>query len=155
GQLDRFRLGHFLLLALTYLLFFVLFTVLEFHADLPTVASMAVSAVFSLPLLVLRIAAVLGFRLPLPRLLPLAFFSLGLVVNRVYGAGGRDCVFIAAVVLVVSYLTLTFPGWAAGRERHRQESESAYAAARRALMGKITNELAGRVADLNAAGSRA
>src|SRR5262249_8377657 len=34
GELDRFRLGHFLLLALTYLLFFVIFTVLEFHGEL-------------------------------------------------------------------------------------------------------------------------
>src|SRR5262249_37860725 len=46
GQLDRFRLGHFLLLAITYSLFFVIFTVLEFHADLGTVAAMLVAAVF-------------------------------------------------------------------------------------------------------------
>jgi hypothetical protein len=155
GQLDRFRLGHFLLLALTYLLFFVLFTVLEFHAELGTVASMVVSAVFSLPLLVLHVAAVLGFRFALTRILPLAVFSLGLVLNGVYGAGIRDYVFIGATVLVIAYLTITFPIWAARRERHRQESDSAYAAARKELLKTINNDLGRRVADLKAAGAQA
>jgi hypothetical protein len=155
GQLDRFRLGHFLLLALTYSLFFVLFTVLEFHADLDTVPAMIVSAVFSLPLLVLHVASVLGFRFALTRILPLAVFSLGLVVNGVYGGGIRDYVFIGAVVLVIAYLTLTFPGWAARREWHRQESDRTYAAARRELIEKITGELSRRVADLKAAAARA
>lgn len=134
GQLDRFRLGHFVLLAFTYLLFFIVFTVLEFRADLSTVASMAVSAVFSLPLLVLHVAAVLGFRFALTRVLPLAVFSLGLVLNGVYGGLLRDYVFIAAVVLVIAYVTLTFPSWAAGRARHRQEIDQARTAAREALV---------------------
>jgi prepilin-type N-terminal cleavage/methylation domain-containing protein len=155
GQLDRFRLGHFLLLALTYSLFFVIFTVLVFHADLDTVPSMIVSAVFSLPLLVLHVAGVLGFRFALTRVLPLAVFSLGLVINGVYGGDLRDYVFIAATVLVVTYLTLTFPRWAARRERHRQESDRTYAAARKALTETITTDLARRVADLRAVGARA
>jgi prepilin-type N-terminal cleavage/methylation domain-containing protein len=155
GQLDRFRLGHFLLLALTYLLFFVLFTVLEFHGDLDTVPAMLVAAVFSLPLLMLHVAAVLGFRFALTRVLPLAIFSLGLVVNGVYGDGVRDYVFIGATVLVVAYLTVTFPASAARRERHRQESDRAYAAARKALLEDLTTNLGRRVADLKAAAARA
>jgi hypothetical protein len=155
GQLDRFRLGHFLLLALTYLLFFVIFTVLEFHAELGTVLSMVVAAAFSLPLLVLHVAAVLGLRFALTRVLPLAVFSLGLVVNGVYGGGIRDYVFIGATVLIVAYLTVTFPGWAARRERHRQESDASYATARKALLERTTKELGRRVADLKAAAARA
>jgi competence protein ComGC len=155
GQLDRFRLGHFLLLALTYSLFFVIFTVLEFHADLDTVTSMAVAAACSLPLLVLHVAGVLGLRFALTRVLPLAVFSLGLVVNGVYGAGVRDYVFIGASVLVIAFLTVTFPGWAARRERHRRDSDSAYAAARKALTEHLTQELGGRVADLKAAATQA
>jgi hypothetical protein len=155
GQLDRFRLGHFLLLALTYLLFFVIFTVLEFHGDLDTVTSMIVSAVFSLPLLVLHVPAVLGFRFALTRVLPLAVFSLGLVINGVYGAGSSDYVFIGAIVLVITYVTVTFPSWAARRARHRQESDSAYTTARKALMEQIANDLGGRLVDLKAADTRA
>lgn len=155
GQLDRFRLGHFVLLAFTYLLFFIVFTVLEFRSDLSTVASMAVAAVFSLPLLVLHVAAVLGLRFALTRVLPLAVFSLGLVLNGVYGGHARDYAFIAAIVLVIAYVTVTFPKWAAGRARHRQEMDHAYAAARKALMDSIANDLSRRLADLKAAETRA
>jgi prepilin-type N-terminal cleavage/methylation domain-containing protein len=155
GQLDRFRLGHFLLLALTFCLFFVIFTVLEFHADLGTVPAMIISAVFSLPLLMFHVAAVLGFRFALTRVLPLAVLSLGLVVNGVYGASVRDYVFLGAVVLVVSYLTLTFPSWAARRAKHAEESDRAYAAARKAVMETIGTDLGRRLADLKAAGTQA
>ncbi len=148
GQLDRFRLGHFLLLALTYSLFFVLFTVLEFRDDLPTIPAMLVSAIFSLPLLVLHVAGVLGFRFALTRVLPLAVFSLALVLNGVYGGVARDYVFIGATVLVVAYLTLTFPAWAARRQQHRQESDTAYGAARRTLLDDSTTILARHVAEL-------
>jgi hypothetical protein len=48
-------------------------------------------------------------------------------------------------------LTVTFPGWAAQRERYRQESDRAYAAARKALLEDLTTDLGRRVADLKAA----
>ncbi|NUQ61341.1 MAG: prepilin-type N-terminal cleavage/methylation domain-containing protein [Pirellulales bacterium] len=155
GQLDRFRLGHFVLLAFTYLLFFIVFTVLEFHGHLGTLASMIVAAVFSLPLLMLHVAAVLGFRFALKRVLPLAALSLGLVLNGVYGGGIRDYVFIGATILVIGYATITFPRWAAKRECHRQETGRDYTAARRSLMETIAQDLGRRVADLKAAGTRA
>jgi hypothetical protein len=116
---------------------------------------MAVAAVFSLPLLALHVAAVLGLRFALTRVLPLAIFSLGLVLNGVYGGNVRDYVFIAAIVLVIAYMTVTFPSWAAGRARHRQEMDQTYAAARKALMDSIANDLSRRVADLKAAETRA
>jgi prepilin-type N-terminal cleavage/methylation domain-containing protein len=155
GQLDRFRLGHFALLVLTFSLFFAIFTVLEFHGRLGTVGAMAVSAVFSLPLLVLHVAAFLGLRFALTRVLPLAVFSLGLVITGVYGGEARDYVFVAAAVLIVGYMTVTYPRWAAGRARHRAESDQAYANSRTALMDLITHDLGRRVADLKAADARA
>ncbi len=155
GQLDRFRLGHFVLLAFNYLLFFVVFTVLEFHGHLGTLVSMVISAVFSLPLLMLHVAAVLGFRFALTRVLPLAVFSLGLVLNGVYGGGMRDYVFIGAIILVIGYVTVTFPRWAARRERHRQEADRQYGAARKSLMEMIAQDVGRQVADLKAADARA
>jgi hypothetical protein len=156
GQLDRFRFGHFLLLALTFSLFFVIFTVLEFHGELGTVPAMIVSAVFSLPLLVLHVAAVLGLRFALTRVLPLTVFSLGLVIVGVYVSGSvRDYVYIAAAVFLVAYVTVTFPSWAAGRARHRQESDRAYADARQAVTESIARDLGPRMAELRAADARA
>jgi prepilin-type N-terminal cleavage/methylation domain-containing protein len=155
GQLDRFRLGHFLLLAITYSLFFAIFTVLEFHGHLGTVPAMVVSAVFSLPLLVLHVAAFLGLWFALTRVLPLAVFSLGLVINGVYGGPAQDYVFVAAAVLIIAYLTATFPRWAAGRARHRAASDQAYAADWTSLVDLILYDLGRRVADLKAADGRA
>lgn len=156
GQLDRFRLGHFVLLALTFSLFFIIFTVLEFHGELGTVAAMIVSAVFSLPLLVLHVAAVLGLRFALTRVLPLAIFSLGLVIVGVYVSGSvRDYVYIAAAVFLVAYVTITFPKWAAGRARHREEADRVYADARQSAGELIARDLGPRVAELRAADARA
>jgi prepilin-type N-terminal cleavage/methylation domain-containing protein len=153
GQLDRFRFGHFLLLALTFSLFFILFTVLEFHGDLGTVPAMVVSAVFSLPLLVLHVAAVLGLGFALTRVLPLAIFSLGLVIVGVYVTGSaRDYVSMAAAVFLVAYLTVTFPGWAAGRARHREASDRAHAAERQSLQQLVITDLGARAAEQKAAG---
>jgi hypothetical protein len=155
GQLDRFRLGHFLLLAITFSLFFAIFTVLEFHGHLGTVPAMIVSAIFSLPLLVLHVAAFLGLWFALTRVLPLAVFSLGLVINGVYGGPAQDYIFTGAAVVIIAYLTATFPRWAAGRARHRKESDQAYAADRAALTDLITYELGRRMADFKAADARA
>lgn len=155
GQLRGFRLGHFLLLALTYSLFFVIFGVLEFHGGPGTPVSMGVAALFSLPLLVLHVSRVLSLRFAVTRVVPLAIFTTGLVVNGVYGGPVRDYVFIGAAIFVITFLTLTFPSWAAGRERYRQEQEAAYALRRRALAETIMVDLGTRIGVLSGAGARA
>jgi prepilin-type N-terminal cleavage/methylation domain-containing protein len=155
GELDRFRIGHFILLVLTYSLFFVIFTVLEFQAEVGTVEAMVLSAGCSLPLLIFHVAGVLGYHFALTRILPLAVFSLGLVVNGVYGGEIRNYVFIGAAVLVVAYLTLTFPGWVTAREQHRRESDQAYTSARQALVNTLTVDLVTRVNELKGAAARA
>ncbi len=155
GQLDSFRWGHFLLLTLTYSLFFIIFAVLEFHGRLATPVSMLVAAVFSLPLLVLHVSRVLNRRFAITRVIPLAVFTLGLVVNGVYGGGWRDYVFIGAAIAVIAYLTLSYQAWAGGRERHHQEQETAYANRRRALATKITTDMGAQIAELAQADAQA
>ena len=155
GRMDTFRLGHFLLLALTYSLFFVIFAVLEFNGQLHTVQSMGVAAVLSLPLLVLHASRVLDFKFALTRVLPLTAFTLGLVVNGVYGGAVRDYVFIGAAIIVMGYVTVSYRTWSAGREKHRLEKEAAFATQRRAVLSKVTAELGSLMAGLNAADAQA
>jgi hypothetical protein len=136
GQLDRFRWGHFLLLALTFSLFFVIFAVLEFHGGLSTPISMAVSGLFSLPLLVLHVSRVLDLKFAITRVFPLAIFTLGMVVNGVYGGAFRDYGFIVATIIIIGYATISYESWAAGRETHLRNQEAAYLAQRRELVEK-------------------
>jgi hypothetical protein len=150
GQLDRFRFGQFLLLAITFSLFFMIFTVLEFQGDLGTAISMIVAAVFSLPLLVLHVAAFLGLRFALTRVLPLAVFSLALVINGVYGGKAQAYVFIAATVLIISYLTITFPRWRAGRAEYKRQNDEAYYSARSWLANLLLHELPRKIATVQA-----
>jgi prepilin-type N-terminal cleavage/methylation domain-containing protein len=151
GQLDRFRWGHFLLLAVTFSLFFVIFAVLEFHASLTTPMSMAVSALFSLPLLVLHVSRVLDLRFAITRVLPLAIFTLGLVVNGVYGGPFRDYVFIAATIFTIGYATVAYESWAAGRESHLHSQEAAYLTRRRELEEKVNFQIGAEMAALDGA----
>jgi hypothetical protein len=85
----------------------------------------------------------------------LAIFTLGLVVNGVYGAAIRDYVFIGAAIIVIAYLTLTYPTWAAGRERYRMEKEALHAVRRRALIERITTDLGEPFAELNGSDAQA
>jgi len=155
GQLDTFRLGHFLLLALTYSLFFVIFAVLEFHGKLGTAGAMIVSAVFSWPLLVLHVSRVLDFRFTVTRVLPLSAFTLGLVINGVYGGPIRDYVFIGAAIFILGYVTVGYEKWSARRGQHRQEKEAAFRIRRRALLQKLTTDLGDKMSELSAIDAQA
>ncbi|MCP4398676.1 MAG: prepilin-type N-terminal cleavage/methylation domain-containing protein [bacterium] len=121
GLLKDFRWGHFLLLALTYSLYFLIFAVISFQEDVGPQAAMLISAFFSLPLLLLHVSRVLDFRFAVRRALPLAIFTLALVINGVYGGSTRDYLFIAAVILVIAYLTMSYDTWAVGRNDYREQ----------------------------------
>jgi prepilin-type N-terminal cleavage/methylation domain-containing protein len=155
GRLDSFRLGHFLLLALTYSLFFGIFAVLGFHGKLSTPVSMLVSAACSLPLLIFHVSRILDFRFALTRVAPLALFTVGLVVNGVYGGELRDYVFLGAVIVSLAYVTLSYPAWAAGRERFRANRQAIYLARCQALSRRITVDLNGSMAELTGEEARA
>jgi hypothetical protein len=116
GQLSHFRWGHFLLLALTYSLFFVVFAVVSLREGSRPLSAMAISAALSLPLLMLHGSRVLNGRFALTRILPLAIFTLGIVINGVYGDAWRDYVFLGATVGIVALLTLSFRTWTTRRQ---------------------------------------
>jgi hypothetical protein len=149
--LDRFPLGSLPAAGSHVLLFFVIFAVLEFHGRLTTPLSMAVSGLFSLPLLVLHVSRVLDLRFAITRVLPLAVLTLGLVVNGVYGGAFRDYGFIAATIFIIGYATIAYESWAAGRERHLQNQEAAYLTRRRELVEKVSFQIGGQVATLEGA----
>ena len=113
--LKDFRWGHFLLLALTYSLYFVIFAVISFHENVNTWLAMGISALFSLPLLLLHLTRVINFQFAYRRALPLAVLTLALVINGVYGGSLRDYIFIAAVIFVIAYLTISYDRWAIAR----------------------------------------
>lgn len=127
GQLERFRLGHFLLLALTYSLFFVAFTV--FDARGWTMAAAAgTAAALSYPLVTLHVATITGWRFALFAALPLTAWTHGIVVNGVYGEDLQSLVYLGMVASAVAFLTLTYPALMRGVEAHRGDREQRLAA---------------------------
>ncbi len=120
GGLDHFRLGHFLLLALTYSLFFVVFAVVGYGGH--TALALLCGALTGVPLLLLHTSRTSGWPFALRRATPLAVFSLGCVVLGVYLEDQRAYVLAGAVVTMVAYATLSYRGWAAGRLTHRLDA---------------------------------
>ena len=95
----------------------------------------------------LHVSRVLDTRFALTRVVPLAAFSLALVINGVYGGAIRDYVFVAAVAVLIGYVTITYPAWAASRERHRREKQAVYAAGRAARTGDTAPKATGTAGD--------
>ena len=116
GLLHNFRWGHFMLLALTYSLFFLILAILSFRGQASIVTAVAISAVLSLPLLMLHVSRIVDLNFALTRILPLSLFTLGLVLNGVYGGSARDIVFVGSAFFVVAFITITFKKWSSNRE---------------------------------------
>ncbi len=108
GRLDRFRLGHFSLLAATYSLFFIVFAVIIYHEQLAVAPALGISIVSSLPLLVFHVSKITNLDFALKHVLPLAVLTLAVVMNGVYGGAIRDYVFLLILIVSVAYLTLTY-----------------------------------------------
>lgn len=115
--LITFRWGHFMLLALTYSLFFVVFGVLGFRGDIETGTAIVISAALSLPLLTLHVSRIIDMKFAFFHNLPFSVFTLGLVINGVYGGPVRDYIFIGAAFIAVAFVTLTFRKWSLNREK--------------------------------------
>lgn len=115
--LDAFRLPHFLLLALTYWLFFALFALLAFEGD-PRLAAV-VSGAVSLPLLGLHVARLVDLRFALTRCLPLAALTLGVVLAGVYAEEHRAQLLAGAGAATIGWVTVTHRRWSADRTRRR------------------------------------
>lgn len=132
GRLDRFRLGHFLLLALTHSLFFAVFAVLG-SREVDAWLAVGIAAAVSYPLLVLHVATIVDLRFALVSALPLAVLSTGLVVNGVYGGAAQPFVYLGCACGVIAHLTLTYPRLARGHEARREALARELAAACDAL----------------------
>ncbi|MFY9340897.1 MAG: zinc ribbon domain-containing protein [Planctomycetota bacterium] len=120
GRLDSFRLGHFLLLALTYSLFFVVFAVLGAR-EVDAWLAVGIAAVVSYPLLVLHVATIVDRRFAIASALPLAAVTTAVVVNGVYGGEVRSYVWLGLLCAVIAFLTLTYPTLGRGLEARRRE----------------------------------
>ncbi len=123
GQLDNFRWGHFLLLSLTYSLFFLIFTILGFSGEIGTRLSIVLSLILSLPLLVIHTGRFVGMSFALSRVLPLSLFTFAIVINGVYGGIYRKYVFIAIIVITVAIITLTYKVWLERKKSYKDEKE--------------------------------
>ncbi len=108
GRLDKFRLGHFSLLALTYSLFFIIFGVIIYREHLTVVPALLIAGVCSIPLLMIHVAKITDASFAVRHILPLAIVTLALVVTGVYGGSFRDYGFLLLLIAVTAYLTITF-----------------------------------------------
>lgn len=118
GQLDDFTWSHFLLVAVTYFLFFPVFAVCEERTGAYAAAGLGAAA--SLPLLVFHLARFTDLRFALTRGLPLALVTLACVLSGVYLTEHRVYVFTGAGVLVVAYLTLDLRSWLEKVRAHQE-----------------------------------
>ncbi|MCI4625996.1 MAG: prepilin-type N-terminal cleavage/methylation domain-containing protein, partial [Candidatus Magnetoovum sp. WYHC-5] len=120
GRLDNFRWAHFLLLALTYSAFFFIFTTLGFKGEVEFWVLITVSAVFSIPLLMLHVSRIFNIGFALKYVLPLTVFTIIIVVSGVYGGSARKYIYIGSAVLTLAYVTITYKAWATGRDEYRK-----------------------------------
>lgn len=109
GQLDDFGWSHFLLLAISYFLFFPVFAVLEKHLGFWPATGLGV--VTSLPLMTFHVARFTSWSFALRRSLPWSALTLALVLAGVYLPDDRFMIATASVVLVITYLTLDLERW--------------------------------------------
>ena len=123
GRLDAFRLGHFLLLAATYSLFFVIFGVLGAQ-EVPSWLAIAIAATIALPLLIAHVATIVNLRFALRSALPLSLMTMGLVVNHVYGDTAKSFVYLGVACVVVAFVTLSYPQLVRGHESRRLRLEA-------------------------------
>jgi prepilin-type N-terminal cleavage/methylation domain-containing protein len=123
GRLDHFRLGHFLLLAITYSLFFVIFTALQMEKEMNPYTSLLISGGLSVPLLLIHVSRFWGKRFAVRAILPLALFTLAVVVNGVYGGEYRIFIYIGLIVGAAAFFTMTYSTWIEKRKQHREETQ--------------------------------
>ncbi|MDY6861761.1 MAG: prepilin-type N-terminal cleavage/methylation domain-containing protein [Thermodesulfobacteriota bacterium] len=123
GRLDDFHWGDFLLLAMNYFLFFVIFMILSLGGEIKTWLSMVFSALLSLPLLMIHVWRILDRSFAFTRVLPLTVFTLAIVISGVYGGEYRKYIFIGLTVAAVALITLTYRVWLEKRKRYGEDKK--------------------------------
>lgn len=124
GRLDRFRWGHFLLLAIDYMLWFALAATMIARGVAPGLAAAAASVV-ALPLLAVHVARMVDRRFALTRALPLAIATLAGVLASVLAHRERGAVVAIALVVAATGLTLTYRTFVARGEDERARRTAA------------------------------
>jgi len=124
GGLDNFRWGDFLLLAITYAMFFLAFEVLMFRYKTSVITAISVSALVSLPLLLLYLlhnfkTDFIDMKFALTRIIPLAILTIAMVVNGVYGGEIREYLFLAAAFFVLAYVNFSWREFSDGRRKFK------------------------------------
>lgn len=145
GRLDKFRLGHFLLLALTFSLFFIVFAVLDARELSPGLAA-GIAAGISYPLVVMHVRTIVSWRFAITSALPLAAFTTGIAINGVYGGELRGLIFLAMLCAVVAFLTWSYPRLARTLEATRS-TETADLTRRTMALSALTLAVRSQVAD--------
>jgi len=123
GCLDNFRWGHFLLLALNYFLFFIIFMIMTLSGDLETWVSILISGFISLPLLMLHVSGILDKSFAFKYILPMSVYTLIIVFSGVYGGDYRNYLFIALTVIAIAFFTLTYKPWAEKRKQFAEQKQ--------------------------------
>jgi len=149
GILHNFRWGHFLLLALTYSQFFVVFAVLAIFGGMSPLLAMAIAAAVSLPLLTFHVAKVVNARFAILRILPFAAMTLLAVVGGVYAGPARVYVILAIGVFCMAYLTITYSQWLARIENCAESSDTSLLEVRQRYVREITETLVAQAAVLD------
>ena len=108
GALEHFRGGHFLLLAINYLMFFFIFAVVIYQGHAGLLLALGIAAAGSIPLLAIHLGRIVEPRFALTRVLPFAVLTLGLMINGVYGGALREYLYLACLIVLIGYLTVTY-----------------------------------------------
>jgi prepilin-type N-terminal cleavage/methylation domain-containing protein len=119
GQLDNFGWSHFMLLSVTYFMFFPVFAVTE--SMLKFWPAMALGSVVSLPLLNYHVARYTDARFALTRNLPFSVLTLIFVIAGVYLEDFRLYIYTAGAVFIIVYLTIDLRSWLAKTEKYSLE----------------------------------
>ncbi|MDF1661342.1 MAG: prepilin-type N-terminal cleavage/methylation domain-containing protein [Planctomycetota bacterium] len=129
GQLDSFGWSHFLLLSVTYFMFFPVFAVTE--TVLGFWPAMGLGSIISLPLFTYHVARYTDKKFALTRNLPFSVLTLIFVISGVYLADYRPYVYTTGAVIIIFYLTIDLRAWIQKTDQFAQERNYKY---RRELM---------------------
>lgn len=119
GQLDNFGWSHFLLLSVTYFMFFPVFAMSE--NVLGFWPAMGVGSVLSLPLFTYHVARYTDKTFALTRNLPFSVLTLIFVISGVYLEDYRPYVYTGGAVIIIFYLTIDLRSWIQKTEQYGRE----------------------------------
>ena len=144
-----------MLLALTFSLFFIVFGILALTSELGTISAMAIAALLSFPLLILHVSRICDLKFALLWILPLALYSLIIVINGVYGESYTWNIYIGAIVSLCAFLTISWTRWRDQRQSRLNVAMSHSARNYAEAQGLLRDELTPGIEQLHEAEAKA